>query len=237
MTLRVAGRRLAQSLSLAFIVVQLSSSVAHASNITYTVNTTITSAIPTGNPLQSNTVLGSITTDGTIGVLATSDILSWNLNLIDNLNHANNFDLTTANSLVDEDTGGGLSATATELSFDFGATSAEFLIQVNPGEFSGFNYFCFSTGGACFTGETITPSYIFGDGAVLAPGATTTVGVQPLDQTPPSTVPEPSTYALVLTGLVGLSGGLIRNNGHCPAPRPSKFPSPAIFRKIVEIGR
>ena len=209
MTLRVAGRRLAQSLSLAFIVVQLSSSVAHASDITYTVNTTITSQNPTGNPLQSNTVFGSITTDGTIGVLATSDILSWNLNLIDNLNSANNFDLTTANSLVDEDTGGGLSATATGLSFDFGAASAEFLIQVNPGKFSGFNYFCFSTGGACIAGETITPNNIFGDGAVLSGGATTTVGLQPLDQSQPA-IPEPSTYALVLTGLVGLSGGLLK---------------------------
>jgi hypothetical protein len=208
MTLRVAGRRLAQSLSLAFIV-QLSSSVAHASDITYTVNTTITSANPTGNQLQSNTILGSITTDGTIGVLAASDILSWNLNLIDNLNSANNFDLTTANSLVDEDTGGGLSATATGLSFDFGAASAEFLIQVNPGAFSGLNYFCFSTGGACIAGETITPNFIFSDGAVLSSGATTTVGLQPLDRAPPA-VPEPSTYALVLTGLVGLSGGLIR---------------------------
>ena len=210
MTLRVAGRRLAQSLSLAFIVVQLSSSVGHASNITYTINTTITSANPTGNPLQSNTVFGSITTDGTIGVLPTSDILSWNLNLIDHLNAANNFDLTTANSLVDEDTGSGLSATATALSFNFGATSAEFLIQINPGEFSGNSYFCFSTGGACIAGETITPNNIFGDGAVLSSGATTTVGLQPLDQTPPSVVPEPSTYALMLTGLAGLSGGLLK---------------------------
>ena len=110
MTLRVAGRRLAQSLSLAFIVVQLSSSVAHAFyDITYTIDTTITSATPTGNPLQSNTVFGSITTDGTIGVLATSDCLSWNLDLIDNLNSANNFDLTTANSLdLTEHPGGGL---------------------------------------------------------------------------------------------------------------------------------
>ena len=128
MTLRVAGRRLAQSLSFAFIVVQLGSLHAHASNIIYTINTTITSANPTGNPLQSNTVVGSITTDGTIGVLPSGDILTWNLNLIDNLNAADNVDLTPANSTLVEDTGSALSATATGLSFNFSGTG-EFLIQ------------------------------------------------------------------------------------------------------------
>jgi hypothetical protein len=212
MTLRVAGRRLAQNLSLAFIVVQLSSSVAHASPIVYTINTTITSANPTGNPLQSNTILGSITTDGTIGVLAAADITSWNLNLVDNLSASDDVTLTNANSTL-VDIGGGLSATATGLSFNFSSPStAEFLIQGNHfGLDSGFQYFCFSTGDACLAGETITPFYISTDGAVLT-GTAAPVGTQPLNPNPqtPGVVPEPSTYGLVLTGLLSLGGGLKR---------------------------
>ncbi len=213
MTLRVAGRRLAQSLSLAFITVQLSSAVAHASDITYTINTTITSANPTGNPSQSNTVVGTLTTDGTIGVLASSNIISWDLDLIDNLNSGNDFELSATDSALVEDTGSALSATATGLSFNF-AGSGEFLIQGTAnGAFSGFNYFCFSTGSACLAGETISPQFIFDDGTVLT-GMAAPVGMQPLDQTPPApptgVVPEPSTYGLVLTGLLGLSGSLKR---------------------------
>jgi hypothetical protein len=211
MTLPNVGRKLARSIFIALIAVPVASMSAHASNIVYTVNTTITSANPTGNPLQSNTVSGSITTDGTIGVLAPADILSWNLNLIDNLNAADDIDLTPSNSALVEDTGSALSATATGLSFNFSG-SGEFLIQGTQfGAFSGYQYFCFSTGGACLAGETIAPLYIFTDGAVLT-GAAAPVGTQPLNPTPSPTgvVPEPSTYGLVLTGLLGLGGTLKR---------------------------
>ena len=155
------------------------SSVGAGASVTYPVNTTITSANPTGNPLQSNTVSGSITTDGTLGALVASNILSWNLNLVDGLNSANNFNLTPANSTVVESIGGALSATATGLSFNFSGTG-EFLIQANsPGAFSGSHYFCFSTGSACLAGETISPQFIDVDG-VVATGTAEPVGTQPL---------------------------------------------------------
>jgi hypothetical protein len=215
MTLPNVGRRLAQSLLIALVAVPLASVPAHASSIVYAINTTITSANPTGNPLQSNTITGSITTDGTIGVLASSNVQSWNLNLVDNLNAADDVTLTNANSQL-VDIGGGLSATATGLSFNFSSPStAEFLIQGNQfGLDSGFQYFCFSTGNACLAGETITPFQIDTDGAVLT-GTAAPVGVQPLNPNPPPTppsgvVPEPSTYGLVLTGLLGLGGSLKR---------------------------
>jgi hypothetical protein len=212
MTLPVVGRRLARLLLIA-ITAQLGTLAAHASNIVYAINTTIVSANPTGNPLQSDTVLGSITTDGTIGVLATSDIVSWNLDLIDNLNAANDVDLTPTNSAIVVNSGGDLSASATGLSFNY-SSPGEFGIQGTlHGAFSGYSYFCFSAvGGDCLAGETIAPQYYAVDGAVLT-GASAPVGVQPLaPPTPPTpgVVPEPSTYGLVLTGLLGLGGSLKR---------------------------
>lgn len=196
-----------QLLKLGLVTAILASASAHAA-IVYSVNTTIISANPTGNPLQSDTVLGSITTNGTIGVLATADILSWNLSLIDNLNAANNFVLTPGNSTLAENFGGALSANADSLFFDFSKVGAEFLIQANnPGVYSGWHYFCFSaTGGACLAGETISPQYYSGDG-VVATGAAAPIGMQPLGPpTAPGTVPEPSTYYLMLAGLLGLIG-------------------------------
>jgi hypothetical protein len=212
MTLLVVGRRLARFLLIASITAPPASLVAHAS-IIYPINTTIVSANPTGNPLQSDTVFGSITTDGTIGVLATSNILSWNFNLIDNLNAANDVDLTPTNSAIVVNSGGDLSATATGLTFNY-SSPGEFGIQGTlHGAFSGYSYFCFSAvGGDCLAGETIAPQYYAVDGDVLT-GASAPVGTQPLaPPTPPTSgvVPEPSTYGLVLTGLLGLGGSLKR---------------------------
>jgi hypothetical protein len=207
MSLPNDARKLGRVLMLAFVTAASSSVIARA-NIIYPVNTTITSSDPTGNPLQSNTVSGSITTDGTIGVVGASDILSWNLNLIDGLNAANDFDLTPADSTVVEDTGSALSATVTGLSFNFSGTG-EFLIQANtPGPFSGSSYFCFSTGSACLAGETISPRFITVDG-VVATGAAEPIGSQPL--APPSgSVPEPSSYGLMITGVLGAGAVLKR---------------------------
>jgi hypothetical protein len=185
-------------LMIAFITADLGSSIARA-DITYAIDTTITSAYPTGNPLQSDTVDGSITTDGTIGVLAQADILSWNLDLIDNLNSANNLDLTNANSSIVTFSGSALTATAAELSFDYSGYG-EFGIQENGFAFSGYHYFCFSTGVfACAAGETIAPGDVFTDG-VVATGAAAPVGVQPL-----SPVPEPSSVISFATMLAGVA--------------------------------
>jgi hypothetical protein len=206
MSLPNEGRGLVRFLMLAVVTVALSSVVARA-NIIYPVNTTITSSDPTGNALQSNTVSGSITTDGTIGVIGTSNILSWDLNLIDGLSAANDFELTPADSAVVEDTGSALSATATGLSFNFSGTG-EFLIQAIPGAFSGSHYFCFSTGNACLAGETISPQFITVDG-VVATGAAEPIGQQPLAP-PAGSAPEPSSYGLMITGALGVGAVLKR---------------------------
>ena len=103
-----------------------------------------------------------------------------------------------------EDTGSALSATAGGLFFNYSG-SGEFLIQANsPGAYTGYHYFCFSTGGACLAGETIAPDYIYSDGVVLT-GAAGPVGTQPLNTTttPSSSVPEPASAILLGSGLLG----------------------------------
>ena len=181
----------------------------------YTIDTTITSAVPTGNPLQTDSVVGTLTTDGTVGALAAGNIVGWNLALIDRLDATNNITLTRANSQLVEDGGGALSATASALFFDFSGRG-EFLIQVSP--YSGFQYFCFSTGGACLAGETIAPNYVSGDGVVLT-GAATPVGNQGLDQNPPTVaaVPEPSSWVLLAMGGAALAV-VRRGRGGRPGP-------------------
>ena len=198
-------------LSLAACFAMMVAVIAHA-GVVYTINTTATNIYPSGNPLQTDTILGTITTDGTIGILAASNILSWNLNLIDNLNSANNITLTTSNSGIPHPINGGLSASLTSLSFDFSASGAEFLIQGNGtggthGYSSAWNYFCFSaTGGWCLAGETIAPQYVYGDGVIVT-AAAAPVGTQPLDQGQnqgQNSVPEPTAIALAGLGLACL---------------------------------
>jgi len=188
MTLRNEVCRLAGFLMIALAAAQPSSSVARA-NVTYTVNINITSSDPTGNPLQSDTVAGTITTDGTIGTILAHNIKSWDLRLIDLLNSANNFELTTANSEVVEDGdgagqqigGGGLTATASGLFFDFSNAKAEFGLQASDALYSGYHYFCLSSGlYACAAGESISPNDISTDG-VIATGTAAPVGNQPLN--------------------------------------------------------
>jgi hypothetical protein len=168
MSLPNNGRSAIRLLIVAVVAAQLASFVARGA-IDYQVTTTIISAEPTGNPLQSDTVNGDIATDGTLGVLGPSNILAWNLDLTDNLNAANDVDLTNANSAIITFTGSSLTATdigPDALLFNYSGTG-EFRIQENGSFFSGEHYFCLSTGSAdCLAGETITPGDAFTDGVV-----------------------------------------------------------------------
>lgn len=206
---------LARFLMIGLLATQLGSMIARA-DIIYNINTTITSSDPTGNPAQSDTIVGSIRTDGTIvGTLAATDILSWNLNLIDNLNAANDLNLyytdaTHNNSGIGAFNGSDLTANATTLFYNYsGADSGIFLIQGTTHGFgSGWSYFCFATyNGECLAGETISPQYITVDG-VVATGAAAPIGNVPLG--PPSSAPEPSSYALMITILLGVGASLNR---------------------------
>ncbi|MGD1096950.1 MAG: hypothetical protein ABSB35_33780 [Bryobacteraceae bacterium] len=175
-------------------------SLGSATNITYTVDQTI----------GAGGVTGDIVTDGTIGALAQSDVVDWNLLLNDG---TNTFDLTGplsgGNSDFEDLAGpGDLSATATQLMFDFSGTSA-----------SEVNYIYFQTNGAtqiasgnlqsevCFGGISIA-SICFGDEQLIVLGGPNQVtplsGTQVIASVSASApgVPEPSTFAMAFAALL-----------------------------------
>jgi hypothetical protein len=182
----------------AAVLAALTASSAQA-NIVYTIFQTSTIPEVAGelSPL-SDTISGTITTDGTIGVLQSNNILGWNLQLIDNLRPTYSSNLTPANSGIWFDTGNGLTASATGLSFDFSDADAVFIIQgTTHGFSSGYQYFCLqATTGPCIAGETIVP-YYYGLDGVLATGLTGPVPLSPA-------VPEPATWAMMLLGFAGV---------------------------------
>jgi hypothetical protein len=184
------------------------STVAWGADIVYAINQSSTTPEVSGelSPL-SDTVSGTITTDGTLGFLQSSDIVTYDLQLNDNIRSGDDVELTPTNSGIVEDTGNGLAASATALSFDFSNPGAVFAIQGTfYGFFSGFQYFCFqaTTSGPCVAGETIVPFEFDVDGT-LATGLSGTV--------PLSGVPEPAAWAMMLLGFGGL-GGVIRSRPH-----------------------
>jgi hypothetical protein len=72
---------------------------------------------------------GSITTDGTTGTLTASDILAWNFSTTPNVHFVTSIDSTTGTSSLT--TGTALTATLTELSFNFGDSNPDALIFTN----------------------------------------------------------------------------------------------------------
>ena len=138
--------------------------------------------------IGGDTVTGTIVTDGTLGVLGSADIVSYALTF------AGPEPGTDPNGPMNVNvTGNALSATASDLLFDFGASGFVYLSDVNNPipRFvvcgSGYTQFCggvgLSDGGSQFTGESGTQ--------VIA-----TAG----------TVPEPSSLLGIGIGVLALAG-------------------------------
>jgi hypothetical protein len=194
---------------------------AQAADIVYSINQTITGPLNSvaDNPTQTDSVVGTLTTNGTIGSLSQNNIVSWNLQLNDLTNPANSMDLTTANSLISVDIGNVLSATATNLYFNFSGTGILAFQADNPGAYSGYHYWCLSNDETyyCYNGESIAPGNVYagapGDDLVVATGSTEPVGMQPLNGVPPPRgAPEPATLSLLGFGLAA-AGFMRRRKG------------------------
>jgi hypothetical protein len=161
-------------------------SACRAGNITYSVN----------EKIGAGGVMGNIVTDGTIGILATANIVGWDLMLNDG---TTTFDVSgprTPTNFADVDLAD-LSATASQLLFNFGAGNVGFL---DIGQFNGpgFDAVCFSAEVNCQTwggvGEGI------GESVMLVPDNPTSTARSGIGTIGIAT-PEPNGGALVAAGI------------------------------------
>jgi hypothetical protein len=184
-----ASDGLARSLA-GLLLLLCATSVASANEITYDVNLTISDG--------RGSVIGDIVTDGRMGVLAQTDILSWNLLL-----HfgTNTFDLTSVTASNVSVGGSDLSATATELLFNFHTEG-----DINGAD-HGYFEIAGKGGGVCFnTYDTACPTVsLDGPGEGISgplPGGGRFGGGNSASGTGViGTVPEPSTLAVLGTGI------------------------------------
>jgi hypothetical protein len=154
------------------------------------------------------TVTGFIETDGNTGTLAIIDIVDWNLVLTNQGAALNLEGPLSGNNSVDSDSqlDGDLTASATDLLFDFGAANAGYLLFQTTGLFgSGEQYYCDAATNqnfVCATGEEIVPVSIFDPTTYANTGPlTNTVIIASVPGTAP--VPEPTAVFLVSTMLIG----------------------------------
>lgn len=191
MKVNVIGTRLGRHSLCAALVMLLAAVVCSASPISYTVSRTI----------GIGTVTGFMETDGTLGVLGAGNFVDWSLLLNDGTNTYNLYGpLSGSNSSVYV-SGSDTTATASQILFNFSGTDNGYLLfQYGVGIHDGFHYYCDATfSGICYAGESVAAAYIGQGENVSRSGNVVIAG---------STIPEPGTYGLMLTGLGLIVGKL-----------------------------
>ena len=161
----------------------LGSNIASAIPITYVVDQMI----------GVGSVTGTITTDGRIGIISGNNVQSWSLDL-NGIGAAHH--ITEGNSDVVV-TGANVTATSTDLSFNFDGPAGFLLFQ--DGLFSGTQYWCnASTSGDCDQGKSVVPESFNSSSAQFASAS----GYQVIATV--AAVPEPSTWAMMILGFAGV---------------------------------
>ena len=202
MTRKFASARQGVLLVFALALLLLTASLASASNITYNVNRLIGAG---------GTVTGFIQTDGTIGSLTSANITDWSIVLYTpGQGSFSLFGPSSGNNSVAWSTGADLSATATQLLFNFsGSDFGVFVLQ--QGLFSGFHYYCSGTqqaqnNGYCTQGESVTPISVYQSGWLsMSESGNVAIGTAANN-----TTPEPGSLALLGSGIVAAAGMLRR---------------------------
>jgi hypothetical protein len=177
---------------------------------------------------SSISVTGTITTDGATGTLSAADITDWLINQPDTRLAPAIID--PANSAVSL-TGGALTATSTELLFNFSDTAPSLLSFASNNFFGGsggvdFQYCGADAATPCFTSISNVSSAI--TLALVAPGTGSTqdsvlesgiTQIAAASSVTPPTVPELSTWAMMLLGFAGFGFVGYRRTRGAAAPR------------------
>ena len=197
-----ANRRLALLLGGAIGAFVLGAGAANA-NITYNVNQTI----------GAGGVTGTITTDGATGTLTGADFVAWSLLLTDGVS---SFTLNQGNSdVLDYASNSSLygapsvdvTATSTDLKFDFNGPDPGYLGFQAGGDYSGQHYWCLATASQAFAckggGQTVAPISVFVSYQFQGYS-----GNQIFASVAAGGVPEPSTWAMMMIGVAGLGAAM-----------------------------
>ena len=143
----------------------------------------------------------SITTDDTTGVLSAGNITDWSFTMT---NGGGMVTLNSGNSTNTFFSGTALSATATDLLFDFGGTGHIQWDNFGPGD----DAFCLDTPGAAFTCIASPPSMnILVNGTLdfSQPQGSYVLGSLA------AAVPEPATWAMLILGFLGVGSAMRRS--------------------------
>jgi hypothetical protein len=152
----------------------------------YTVNQTI----------GPGSVTGAITTNGTIGTLSAADIVGWNLTLNDGTNIA---DLILSNSAVVVG-GDDLSATASNLSFNFSGTGFNYDFYFYGTSAGAVGELCYTAWSNCWGPTGVGLYDVGGDNLSVYIGETGNLVIA-------TATPEPGTGGLMMLG-IGLALGM-----------------------------